>query len=702
MVNSVDHIAEQLFKVIKGFGHTIVLFTDEGKKTVDPTEARRFYAKDLQMMVNFVADETTNEIIVNLSSGTDIKDVKPMLAAIRNLANRYIIEYTVKTFGKSIEPRDFAYQAKSIREAAMNNTVNLSGLKFKQIDQQHDKGNPDEFEDDYISKTYAVFSDEERIGELTFVSSPFPQLHGNLYNKTLANVDVFGSSNVKKALKIYLNSHTGQRWVKNLSKYQGLSRPTNDYRLKSNYESTKTEKHNVQESKTDQQRLDRLNDVYDGLKQDLKTATSAHSKKEIRDTLDSVDRRITKLEKKMKNETINEISDKPVDRIQIGMGDTRSAQELKDQIRNLSDESLLKWAEKLGGRFGTRVKKLQDKLIKSELRRRNMTNETLEEGFSGWHGSARKSVNELGDARIIVRHKRNVDEEKRGARTRQIESIFIENAEGERFKFPSTNITAAKAMARHVQEGGAPFDDFGQHIYGIMEELNQLKKFSRKNRRNDFFEDAAIGEEINSHIGNLRGNLKKMASPKGYSKQFENFTAEHKEVPQERIDELKDAATISYFDESITDSLPYVARVIENLRGRQAKEAEIVDLARYVMANKDNIQLTSPIDNDDPENPSARQFRDPATAFAAWVTYIAPKLKDDTLANKLMAVADLVHEIGGKHLNTAAAAINVIRQKATVAESNHIEDENVDVEEAEISRISESLSKYNLRDIFDV
>lgn len=438
MVTAVEHIAEQLFKTIKGFGHDLVLFTDDGKKTVDPTEARRFYAKDIRMMVNLIVDETTNEIVVNLSQDTDLEEVKPMLAAIRNLANRHIIEYTVKTFGKQIEPRDFAYMAK---------------------------------------------------------------------NK-------------------------------------------------------------------------------------------------------------------------------------------------------------------------------------------------VDEGFSGWHGSARKSVNELGDARIIVKHKRSVDEEKRGARTRQIESIFIENADGERFKFPSTNITAAKAMARHVQEGGAPFDDFGQHIYSIMEELNQLKTFHRKSSRNDFFEDASINEEIGTHIGNLRGSLKSMASPNGYKKYMENYVKEQEDVSQERIDELKDAATITYFDESIADSLPYVARVIENMRGRQAKEAEIMDFAKYVMDNKDNITLNAPADDSDPESPAARKFRDPATAFAAWVTYLAPKMKDDMLANKMMKAADLVHEVGDKHLTMAAAALRVIRQRAKVAEATDIGEEKVDVGEQEIARIDETFAKYNVRKIF--
>ncbi len=113
MTGSVEHISEQLFKIIKGSGYNVILFTDDGQKTVEPAEARRFYAKDIQMMVNFVADEKTTEFIVNLSAGTDIEEIRGMLDRIRKLAVRYIVEYTVKTFGKTIGPKDFAFMAKN-------------------------------------------------------------------------------------------------------------------------------------------------------------------------------------------------------------------------------------------------------------------------------------------------------------------------------------------------------------------------------------------------------------------------------------------------------------------------------------------------------------------------------------------------------------------------------------------------------------
>ena len=40
------------------------------------------------------------------------------------------------------------------------------------------------------------------------------------------------------------------------------------------------------------------------------------------------------------------------------------------------------------------------------------------------------------------------------------------------------HLTGARAMARHVAEGGKPFDDFGTHIIGLSEELSKLPSLS--------------------------------------------------------------------------------------------------------------------------------------------------------------------------------------------------------------------------------
>ena len=60
MAINIDKVGEQVFKVLKGHGMTLELFTSDGKSTVDPTEAKRFYNADNKLMINLdLVDEKT-------------------------------------------------------------------------------------------------------------------------------------------------------------------------------------------------------------------------------------------------------------------------------------------------------------------------------------------------------------------------------------------------------------------------------------------------------------------------------------------------------------------------------------------------------------------------------------------------------------------------------------------------------------------
>ena len=63
--------------------------------------------------------------------------------------------------------------------------------------------------------------------------------------------------------------------------------------------------------------------------------------------------------------------DKPLEK-QIGMGDSRSEKEIRDQISGLSDGTLKKWASKPAGRFGSKIAKLQDKVVSAEMKKRGL------------------------------------------------------------------------------------------------------------------------------------------------------------------------------------------------------------------------------------------------------------------------------------------------------------------------------------------
>ena len=86
---------------------------------------------------------------------------------------------------------------------------------------------------------------------------------------------------------------------------------------------------------------------------------------------------------------------------------------------------------------------------KSNLDKRDfefMAKENMTEARSSMFGSRRSSFQTLDKTKLIIRHSKNVDEEVPGSRSRSIKALFIENGEGERFKYPFKHLAGARAM----------------------------------------------------------------------------------------------------------------------------------------------------------------------------------------------------------------------------------------------------------------
>ena len=109
----------------------------------------------------------------------------------------------------------------------------------------------------------------------------------------------------------------------------------------------------------------------------------------------------------------------------------------------------------------------------------------------GLTGTSKSSYENLDKTRLIIRHSGPVDENVPGARSRHINSLYIENEDGERFKYPITHLAGARAMTRHVANGGRPHDEFGEHIIKTSENIAQLNSFSRYVSHKDQLNDNA-------------------------------------------------------------------------------------------------------------------------------------------------------------------------------------------------------------------
>lgn len=184
-------------------------------------------------------------------------------------------------------------------------------------------------------------------------------------------------------------------------------------------------------------------------------------------------------------------------------------------------------------------------------------------GEGRMYGTHRSSYEKDGDVKLIVRHSESVNPEQRGARSRKIKSIYVETAEGERFKLPYNNLRYARAMARHVSEGGTLVDDFGQHITRIAEECSKLRPFKLSMSRRTF-EDVDTQEMVEAafeYHALLNNTLKRMSGRKGYQSCKENFhQADSTLMDDFDVDSLRERFVKRTYNERMDDALPIVQK----------------------------------------------------------------------------------------------------------------------------------------------
>lgn len=189
-------------------------------------------------------------------------------------------------------------------------------------------------------------------------------------------------------------------------------------------------------------------------------------------------------------------------------------------------------------------------------------------------GSRRKSYQTMENVKMIVHHRKSIDETIPGSRSRYIESIYLERADGERYKFPYNYLTGARAMASHVNEGGNPYDEVGKHIIGMIKEMRDLSKFARRTKKHAM-EDEQAGT-IRSHVVERFHNLKKQLGAMSVKEGYARFVEGFKPVDEanDGVEQLKERFTQKVFDAQLEDTLPAVTRAIKEAEMRQLAEAD--------------------------------------------------------------------------------------------------------------------------------
>ena len=261
---------------------------------------------------------------------------------------------------------------------------------------------------------------------------------------------------------------------------------------------------------------------------------------------------------------------------------------------------------------------------------------------SRWSQKSTKKTSRAvkGTTEVIVRHNRAVDEMYPGARSQKknIKAIFIQNREGERFKYPFIHPAGAFAMAQHIDHGGVPHDPAGKAIIRMSEQIAQLQEFQRKVQHTSLHDDAmGITERAVGRLHELKARIEALGKRHAY----ESWVAEFVEpTADEVIDELdavtmedyKSKFTETNFKEELASFFPLIHKIMQ--------ETNSIDLEDYVkegdeckVCHKDPCQC-----DDEKVDEAVNDF----AQFEEWAEAVEQgKLTDDQIESLKQALSTL-------------------------------------------------------------
>ncbi len=267
------------------------------------------------------------------------------------------------------------------------------------------------------------------------------------------------------------------------------------------------------------------------------------------------------------------------------------------------------------------------------------------EGYTPLQGSTKTSEQKLEGVKVIVRHNKAVDENSRGARSRNIQGIFVETSEGERFKYPHIHLNGARAMARHVHAGGKPHDEVGEAIVNLSDQLAKLKEVTKFARRFSQVQEQAadVLPLVDNKVADIKKTIHKLTTASGYADFKENYKASETVEPSiEALEELKGKFTVTKFDEKIGEVLPLLQSLVDEAKHEQDNSSKaIADRIMAKIRAGDEIAMHQPNATQqeyDPEKVGSFTNKDAKIAYR--LSDLAAKIKDDEMSVFLARLSD--------------------------------------------------------------
>lgn len=308
-----------------------------------------------------------------------------------------------------------------------------------------------------------------------------------------------------------------------------------------------------------------------------------------------------------------------------------SDHKVRPMLKELSNDYLLNFDYNI---FGKKLKakgELQDVEKNSE---KNMA-DVMEASLGKLSGSVKTSYQPLENVKIVVKHKKAIDEEIRGARSRNIHSIFIQRGE-ERFKLPENNLIMARAVARHIHKGGEIHDEISEAIFNMARDINKLREFVVYTKRSKLVneENQSYVQLAIENINQIRNTFKKLSGVKTYDTAVEGIMNQESFNLEEDDSDIQALFTETHFDDKVANVIDSLKTL--NLR-KKAFENTIMNSIKTESFNNaiDLLKETELLAFDTPEAKLGHQ-----------VAQLGYSAKDERLGNYLSGVSKKLNKGG--------------------------------------------------------
>ena len=259
---------------------------------------------------------------------------------------------------------------------------------------------------------------------------------------------------------------------------------------------------------------------------------------------------------------------------------------------------------------------------------------------SRWNQKSSKKTSRAvkGATEVIVRHHSPVDEMYPGARSQKknIKAIYIQNRDGERFKYPFIHPAGAFAMAQHVDHGGVPHDPAGKAIVRMSEQIAQLQEFSRQVQHTQLHDDAmGIKERAVGRLQELKAQIESLSKRHHYEAWTASFVEQDDTLMADldpvTMETYKQKFTETNFKEDLAAFFPLIHSIMQ--------EANTVDLEDFVNEGTCPKCNCSPCECDDEDKEVKESSFDEFTEWAEAVEQ--GKLTDDQIQALKQAIDEL-------------------------------------------------------------